>query len=102
MSETSVSGIDIGGFFDGRVRAGFLMGKGHLFSSSETCLSTNILLYGRGQGWNVVCFRADALSLFINPDDYLFGIVWLGDISTSLLLDYRQSAKSHITMRLFE
>lgn len=97
-----MSGMDIGGFFDGRVRAGFLMRNKHLFSSSGTVLSTNILLWCRGQGLNVVCFRADTLSLFIDPDDYLFGIGWLGDISTGLLLDYRQSAKSYINMRIFK
>lgn len=36
ISGTSMSGMDIGGFFDGRVRAGFLMGNKHLFFSSGT------------------------------------------------------------------
>lgn len=31
-----MSGIDIGGFYDGRVRAGFLMRNKHVFSSSGT------------------------------------------------------------------
>ena len=61
----------------------------HLFSSSGTVLSTNILLERRGQGLDVVCFRADGFSLLIDPDDYLFGIGWLSEICTGLFVGYR-------------